>query len=94
MINYGKQNIDQSDIKAVIKVLKGNLITQGSTSIEFEKSLSQKFGSKYTSVVSSGTAALHLLGLALGWKKNDMPFSEKYYKTCLTLPIFPDLSDE
>ena len=72
MINYGKQNIDQSDIKAVIKVLKGNLITQGSTSIEFEKSLSQKFGSKYTSVVSSGTAALHLLGLALGWKKNDI----------------------
>lgn len=29
-----------------------------------------------------------------GWKIGDLPFSEKYYKTCLTLPIFPDLSDE
>ena len=37
MINYGKQFIDQSDIKAVIKVLKSSYLTQGPEIIKFEK---------------------------------------------------------
>ena len=72
MISYGKQYIDNNDIKAVVKVLKNNLITQGPTVEKFEKSLSKTFGSKYGCALSSGTAALHLLGLALGWKKGDI----------------------
>ena len=72
MIGYGRQYIDNDDIKAVTKVLKSNLITQGSNVKKFEKSLSKTFGSKYSSALSSGTAALHLLGLALGWKKGDI----------------------
>jgi len=69
MINYGKQSLDEKEIKAVSKVLKGNLITQGSKIIEFENSLKKYFGSKYCTAVSSGTAALHLAGLSLGWNK-------------------------
>ena len=72
MINYGRQYLDKYDINAVIKSLKGNLITQGPYIKKFEADLSKKFGSKYCAVVSSGTAALHLLGLALKWKKNEI----------------------
>lgn len=31
---------------------------------------------------------------ALGWKKGDFPLTEAYYDGCLTLPLYPDLTDE
>jgi UDP-4-amino-4,6-dideoxy-N-acetyl-beta-L-altrosamine transaminase len=31
---------------------------------------------------------------ALGWKEGDMPNAEKYYKECLSLPIYPSITDE
>ncbi len=71
MINYGKQFIDEDDIKVVRKVLKSKFITQGPLVEKFEKKLKIFFGSKYCCAVSSGTAALHLAGLSLSWKKND-----------------------
>jgi dTDP-4-amino-4,6-dideoxygalactose transaminase len=72
MYNYGKQNINKEDIQSVTKVLKNNLITQGQEVKKFEKNLSSYFGSKYCTAVSNGTAALHLIGLSLGWKKGDI----------------------
>lgn len=72
LINYGKQFLDNSDISNVKKVLKSNFLTQGSEVEKFENQLKKKLKAKYCSAVSSGTAALHLLGLALGWKKNDV----------------------
>lgn len=72
MISYGKQNIDKNDIKAVTKVLRSDFITQGRVIEKFEKQLLKKFGARNCVVVSNGTAALHLLGIALGWKKNDL----------------------
>ena len=72
MINYGKQYIDNNDIQAVIKILKSNWLTQGPQVENFERALKLKFGGKYCAVVSNGTAALHLAGLALGWKKTDI----------------------
>jgi len=70
--SYGRQSINRSDIAEVIKVLKGDWLTQGPKIQEFEKDLSNKFGAKYVSAVSNGTAALHLTGLALGWKADDI----------------------
>lgn len=29
-----------------------------------------------------------------GWKEGDMPFAEKYYKNCISIPLFPTLSNE
>lgn len=29
-----------------------------------------------------------------GWKENDMPFAEQYYKNCISLPMFPTLTNE
>lgn len=70
--SYGKQTIEQDDIDVVIEVLKGEWLTQGPYIDKFENDLSRKFKAKYVSAVSNGTAGLHLIGLALGWKKNDI----------------------
>lgn len=72
MINYGKQFLDRKDILSVAKVLSSNWLTQGPYVEKFEKALKKKFGSKYCSVVANGTAALHLAGIALGWKHKDI----------------------
>ncbi len=75
MYNYGQQNINKADISSVTKVLKNQLITQGQEVKKFENNLGSYFGSKYVTVVSNGTAALHLIGLSLGWKKGDIILS-------------------
>ena len=72
MISYGKQSIDQADIDAVVEVLKNDWLTQGPTVQSFENDLQNYFGAKHTCVVSNGTAALHLAGLALGWEPGDI----------------------
>jgi dTDP-4-amino-4,6-dideoxygalactose transaminase len=68
---YGKQFIDDLDILNVKRALKKEYITQGELVKKFENNLSKKFNAKYTVAVSSGSAALHLSALALGWGKND-----------------------
>lgn len=65
IIPYGKQNITEEDIQAVIETLKGTYLTQGPKIKEFEEKFAQYVGSKYAVAVSNGTAALHLATLAL-----------------------------
>tara|TARA_B100001996_G_scaffold379312_1_gene364872 strand:- start:414 stop:1574 length:1161 start_codon:yes stop_codon:yes gene_type:complete len=99
LINYGKQSIDRKDIKSVQKILKSDFLTQGLMVQKFESGLKKKLNSNYCTVVSSGTAALHLLSLALGWKKNDIilttPFSFVATSNCILYsgasPIFVDI---
>jgi UDP-4-amino-4,6-dideoxy-N-acetyl-beta-L-altrosamine transaminase len=99
MIGYGRQHIDPADIRAVTKVLKSNLITQGLQINKFENALKSKFGAKYCTVVSSGTAALHLTAKALGWKKGDIvlttPMSFLATANCIlysgAIPVFVDI---
>jgi UDP-4-amino-4,6-dideoxy-N-acetyl-beta-L-altrosamine transaminase len=57
-ISYGRQCIEEDDIRAVTEVLKSDFLTQGPKVKEFEESLSAYCGSKYAVVFSSGTAAL------------------------------------
>jgi UDP-4-amino-4,6-dideoxy-L-N-acetyl-beta-L-altrosamine transaminase len=71
-ISYAKQTIDQSDIKIVAKALKSEFLTQGPYGEFFEKNINKFFGSRYSAVVSNGTAGLFLAGKALGWEKNDV----------------------
>ncbi|MFZ6032413.1 MAG: UDP-4-amino-4,6-dideoxy-N-acetyl-beta-L-altrosamine transaminase [Melioribacter sp.] len=70
--SYGKQNIDHDDIERVVEVLKSDWLTQGPKVSEFEKALSEKFGSQYAAACSNGTAGLHLIALGLGWSKGDV----------------------
>ena len=72
LIPYGKQNIDESDIEAVIKVLKSDTITQGSKVIEFEKQISKYCNSKYSVAANSATSCLHIAMLSLDIKENDI----------------------
>lgn len=69
---YGKQTIDNADIKSVAEILPSQFITQGPVSQKFEQELCNYFGSKYSSVAANGTAGLHLIALGLGWEKNDI----------------------
>ena len=72
IINYSQQTISDYDLKAVNKSIRSGILTQGSEVDNFESNLKKYFNAKYASVVSSGTAALHLAAAGLGWKKNDL----------------------
>jgi UDP-4-amino-4,6-dideoxy-N-acetyl-beta-L-altrosamine transaminase len=70
-IPYGRQNITDEDIKAVIETLQSDYLTQGPKILEFEKAFADYIGCKYAVAVANGTAALHLNALALGVKPGD-----------------------
>jgi len=72
MIPYGKQEITQQDIDAVINVLKSDFLTQGPQVPAFEKSLTDFTGAKHALAVNSATSALHIACLALGLGKGDV----------------------
>ena len=71
MIPYGRQDITQADINAVVDVLKSDFLTQGSVVPKFEETVAQYCGAKYGVVVNSATSALHLACLVLGLGKGD-----------------------
>src|SRR4030066_528176 len=71
IIPYGRQGVDASDIREVIKVLKSDWLTQGSKIEEFEDALCKYNGVKYAVAVSNGTAALHIACLAADIKRGD-----------------------
>jgi UDP-4-amino-4,6-dideoxy-N-acetyl-beta-L-altrosamine transaminase len=70
-IPYGKQNIDQNDIDAVVKVLKADFLTQGPKVNEFEDKFAAYVGAKYAVAVNNATSGLHLSVLSLGLEKGD-----------------------
>lgn len=76
--SYGKQTIDENDIRVVVETLKSDWMTQGPAVKKFEDALNEKLGGSYCSAVSNGTAGLHLIGMGLGWKPGDI---------VLTVPI-------
>src|SRR3989344_4312388 len=59
IIPYGRQWIDENDIREVVKVLKSDWLTQGTKIEEFEKAVAKYCGAKYGVAVCSGTVALH-----------------------------------
>lgn len=65
MIPYGRQNISEDDIEAVVSVLRGDLITQGPVVERFEQALAGRVGASHAVVANSGTSALHLACRAL-----------------------------
>ena len=69
-IRYGRHTINETDIKSIENVLRNDSLTQGKHVKKFENALKIKFGSRYCSSLSSGTAALHLGVMALSLPKN------------------------
>lgn len=70
-IPYGKQNIDQNDIDAVVETLKADFLTQGPKVKEFEASFAKYVDAKYAVAVNNATSGLHLSVLSLGLKQGE-----------------------
>jgi UDP-4-amino-4,6-dideoxy-N-acetyl-beta-L-altrosamine transaminase len=70
-IPYGRQWIDEDDIRAVVGVLKSDWLTQGPKIEEFERQISAYCGVQHAVVFNSGTSALHGAYFAVGLEKDD-----------------------
>ncbi len=100
-IPLAKPSIDQSDINAVVGVLKSGRLSLGPSLLRFEADFAKYVGTKYACAVSSGTAGLHLAVKALGLKLGDevitTPFSFIASSNCLLYegirPVFVDVDD-
>ena len=72
LIPYGRQNISESDIAAVVNVLRSPFITQGPTVPAFEQEVANKVGALHGVATNSATSALHIACLALGLGPGDL----------------------
>ena len=70
-IPYGRQSINDDDVKAVIETLKSDYLTQGPKIKEFEQKFAEYVGAKYAVAVNNATSGLHLATTALGVKPGD-----------------------
>lgn len=70
-IPYGRQSIDEEDLKAVAETLQSDFLTQGPKVQEFEEAFATYVGAKYALAVSNATAGLHLAVIAMGLKKGE-----------------------
>jgi UDP-4-amino-4,6-dideoxy-N-acetyl-beta-L-altrosamine transaminase len=66
MIPYGRQDISEADIAAVVAVLRSDWLTQGPAVPAFEAAVAAYCGARYAVAANSGTSALHLACMALG----------------------------
>lgn len=102
LIPYGKQYIDDTDIEAVIEVLRSEYLTTGPKVEEFEKKLCKITGAKYAVSLSNGTAALHAACYAAGIKKGDevittpvtFAASANCILYCGAIPVFADIDTQ
>ena len=102
MIPYGRQSIDEEDIKAVVEVLRSDWLTTGPKVEEFERAFARAVGAKHAVAVSSGTAALHAAMYALGIGPGDEvivpPMTFAATANCVVFqggtPVFADVEEE
>lgn len=71
-IPYGRQDIVQSDIDAVVEVLRSDYLTQGPVVPKFEQAVAQYCGAEHAVAVNSATSALHIACLALDLGPGDL----------------------
>ena len=72
MIPYGRQDINEADLKAVEAVLKSDYLTQGPAVPAFEAAVAQWCGAAHAVAVNSATSALHIACMALGLGAGDL----------------------
>ena len=66
MIPYGRQEVNEADIAAVVEVLKSDFLTQGPVIPRFEQAIAARVGAKHAVALNSATSALHVACAALG----------------------------
>lgn len=72
MIPYGRQDISEADIQAIVDVLHSDYLTQGPAVPAFEKGIADYCGTQHAVAVNSATSALHIACLALDVGKGDI----------------------
>lgn len=101
-IPYGRQYIDQEDIKAVTEVLQSDFLTTGPKVAEFEEKVASFVGAKYAVAISNGTAALHAACFAAGITQGDevittpitFAASANAILYCGGTPVFADIKPD
>lgn len=101
-IGYGHQYIDDSDIQAVVNVLKSDFLTCGPKIEEAEKKLCKITGAEYAVLFANGTAALHAACFAAGISEGDevitTPITFAASANCAFYcggkPVFADIDPE
>lgn len=98
-IPYGRQQIDEEDIQAVVEVLRSDYLTTGPMIAEFEKAVADYTGAKYAVAIANGTAALHAACFAAGIGEGDevittpitFAASANCVLYCGAVPVFADI---
>ncbi len=70
-IPYGRQDISEADIQAVVAVLQSDWLTQGPAVPRFEHSVAHYCGAEHALAMNSATSALHIACLALNLGPGD-----------------------
>ena len=71
-IPYGRQQVSEEDIQAVVNVMRSDFLTQGPVVPAFESSVATYCQARHGVAVSNATAGLHLACLALGLGQGDL----------------------
>lgn len=101
-IQYGRQHIDDADIRAVSDVLRSDFLTCGPRIPALEEKFCKVTGAKYAVAVSNGTAALHIACIAAGIGPGDevitTPITFAASANCVSYcggtPVFADIDPE
>ncbi|TIH18032.1 UDP-4-amino-4,6-dideoxy-N-acetyl-beta-L-altrosamine transaminase [Marinifilum sp. JC120] len=101
-IPYGRQSIDERDIKAVTDALTSGWLTTGPKVAEFEQAIAEISGVAHGVAVNSGTAALHAAMFAFDVKEGDEvivpPMTFAASANCVAYmgatPIFADVDPD
>ena len=101
-IYYGRQWINEDDIKEVADVLRSDFITCGPKVDELERTLEEYTGAKHAVAVSNCTAALHCACIAAGIGPGDevittaitFAASANCILYCGGIPVFADINEE
>ena len=102
LLPYGKQNLDEADIRAVVEVLRSDWLTTGPKVQQFEEAFAGRVGARFAVSFSSGTAALHGAAFAAGLGSGDeavvTPLTFCATANCVlyqgATPTFADVSDD
>ena len=71
MIPYGRHDVTEADVDAVVQVLRSDFLTQGPAVPRFEQAVAAHVGVKHGVAVNSATSALHIACMALGLGRGD-----------------------
>jgi perosamine synthetase len=102
MLHYGQQWLDEEDMKAVMKVMQGDFLTQGPSITEFETLVAKQAGTEYAVAFCNGTAALHGACFAAGIGPGDevvtTPLTFAASANCILYqggtPVFADVDED